>query len=273
MMPVMIADTMHRFIQQQLAALEHESDIRVLYACESGSRAWGFASSDSDYDVRFIYVHRQDWYLSIEQRRDVIERILEHNLDVSGWDLRKALMLFRKSNPPMLEWLHSPIVYTQSLRIAQRLRALLPQYYSPLACMYHYLHMAEGNQRKYLQGETVWTKKYFYVLRPVLACRWIASGRGVVPMEFETLLETVQDDSRLMAEIQTLLERKRHGEELAEGPRNEVISDFVTREVTRLRQHLQGAAPKDLPLEPLNVLFRETVQRFEKERLRNASRD
>ncbi|MCE9610243.1 MAG: nucleotidyltransferase domain-containing protein [Chthoniobacter sp.] len=98
-------------VRHALAQVEAERNVRVLFACESGSRAWGFASRDSDYDVRFLYVHRRDWYLSVEDRRDVIEQPIADDLDVSGWELRKALRLLRKSNPPLLEWLKSPVVY------------------------------------------------------------------------------------------------------------------------------------------------------------------
>src|SRR4051794_14574214 len=98
-------------VSAALLAVEHEKDVRVLYACESGSRAWGFASRDSDYDVPFLYVHERDWYLSVDDRRDVLEYPLRDELDVSGWELRKALRLLRKSNPPLLEWLNSPMVY------------------------------------------------------------------------------------------------------------------------------------------------------------------
>jgi len=107
------SDAITATILERLAAIEHTELVHILYACESGSRAWGFASPDSDYDVRFIYVRPRDWYLSIdlERRRDVIERPIEGVLDINGWDLRKALQLMRKSNPPLFEWLHSPLVY------------------------------------------------------------------------------------------------------------------------------------------------------------------
>ena len=142
--------------------IERTEGVRLLYACESGSRAWGFASTDSDYDVRFLYLRPREWYLSIdvERRRDVIERPIDGLLDINGWDLRKALGLFRKSNPPLLEWLHSPIVYLDRHGVAERLRALLEQYYSPTACFHHYYHMAKGNYREYLKGEEVKLKKY-----------------------------------------------------------------------------------------------------------------
>ena len=132
-------------VRDALADLEATRDVRVLYACESGSRAWGFASRDSDYDVRFLYVHRRDWYLSVDDRRDVIEQSIANDLDVSGWELRKALRLLRKSNPPLLEWLRSPVVYRHDPLFAAEFGALASEFYSPRRCFAHYLHMARGN--------------------------------------------------------------------------------------------------------------------------------
>ena len=105
-------------ILSHLREIETTENVRIVYACESGSRAWGFPSADSDYDVRFLYVHPLEWYLSVDVKRDVIERPLQGGLDISGWDLKKALQLFRKSNPPLLEWLGSPIVYLEQYSTA-----------------------------------------------------------------------------------------------------------------------------------------------------------
>jgi len=84
-------------ILKRLDQIEREENVRIFYACESGSRAWGFESTDSDWDVLFIYVHPRDWYLSIdvEDKRNVIERSINDELDISGWDLRKGLKLLR----------------------------------------------------------------------------------------------------------------------------------------------------------------------------------
>jgi predicted nucleotidyltransferase len=221
-------------IATQLERLAQEESICILYACESGSRAWGFESVDSDYDVRFIYLYPGSWYLSVFPGEDVIERPINDNLDISGWDLRKALQLLRKSNPPLLEWLQSPIVYQENPSAVSRLRGLIPHYYSPAACHYHYLHMAEGNYRQYLQGQEVWIKKYFYVLRPVLACLWIERGYGVVLTEFDKLVERVVDRPAVNQAIDELLRRKRAGEELDRGPRIPAISDFLDAEIARL---------------------------------------
>jgi predicted nucleotidyltransferase len=164
----------------------------------------------------------------------VIEKPIDGVLDLSGWDLRKALQLLRKSNPPLLEWLQSPIVYRERPGVVQRLRDLMLEYYQPVACHYHYLHMAQGNYRDYLQGDTVWLKKYFYVLRPVLACLWIERDYGVVPILFQTLVERVLEEGPVKTAIQDLIRRKKAGEELDRGPRIPVISDFLMRELERL---------------------------------------
>jgi len=139
---------MNQRIVEELHQIEAAHGIKVLYACESGSRAWGFPSADSDYDVRFLYLHPREHYLSIdiEHRRDVIERPISEMLDINGWDLRKALQLLRKSNPPLLEWLQSPIIYLDRFEVAAALRRMLTTYHSPIACAYHYLSMARNDQ-------------------------------------------------------------------------------------------------------------------------------
>lgn len=164
---------MEGIIKEELKCIEEMHNVKILYACESGSRAWGFPSKDSDYDVRFIYINHPDWYLSIDDKRDVIELPINDLLDINGWDIRKALKLFRKSNPPLQEWLLSDIVYYQKYDFINNLRALSSEVFSPISCFYHYLNMARNNYREYLQGDQVKIKKYFYVLRPVLACKWI----------------------------------------------------------------------------------------------------
>jgi predicted nucleotidyltransferase len=241
-------------IRDELRRIEEAESVTVLYACESGSRAWGFESSDSDYDVRFIYLRRTDWYLTIQNKRDVIEKPIDDELDVSGWDVPKALQLLRKSNPPLLEWLQSPVIYLRTSTFVDRLRALMNEYYSPISCMYHYLHMAENNFRQYLKKDEVWTKKYFYMLRPVLACIWIERGFGVVPIEFEKLVERVVDDVELKGEIDALLVEKRAGAELDRGPRNRILSSFLEQELDRLRAETQPPAKTRNP-ETLDHLF------------------
>ncbi len=253
--------------RSRLDAIQASENVCIVYACESGSRAWGFPSADSDYDVRFIYVRPAEWYLSIDDKRDVIERPVEDGLDINGWDLRKALRLFRKSNPPLLEWLGSPIVYLEKGTVAECLRELARTHYSPSACLFHYLHMARGNFREYLRGETVRVKKYFYVLRPILAMNWIERGLGVVPIDFNVLVDRLVTDPILRSEIERLLSAKRAGTELDRGPRIEPISRFIESELSRWEgQSIESQPAADLT-ERLDKLFRATLtEAWERER-------
>jgi uncharacterized protein len=222
----------HQQILTELGHIEQTENVRILYACESGSRAWGFPSKDSDYDVRFLYVRPLDWYLSIFEKRDVIERPISDMLDINGWDLRKALNLFRKSNPPLLEWLQSPIVYRENHAIGEQIRRISPSTFSPRSCMYHYLHMAKGNYREYLQGEQVKIKKYFYVLRPILACEWIVKHNTMPPIEFDRLVDAVVPrGSELKAVIDGLLVRKKAGDEMDYEPRINPINEFLEERI------------------------------------------
>lgn len=249
-------DEIRQEIKSRLRQIEQEESVCIFYACESGSRAWGFPSRDSDYDVRFVYIHPPVWYLSIDDKPDTIERKISDLIDMSGWDIRKALKLLRKSNPPLLEWFNSPIVYQQRLDIVEKLKLLIPEYYSPKSCLYHYLHMAKGNFREYLKGEVVWVKKYFYVLRPILACKWIEAGYGVVPMEFEQLIHRLVEDDKLKAAVHQLLQRKRDGQELDREARIPVISDFIEAELERLGNMSFDGKHGNFEIEKLDEMFR-----------------
>ena len=247
-------------ILSHLSKIEASEAVRVVYACESGSRAWGFPSADSDYDVRFLYLRPINWYLSIEEKRDVIEFLVRDGLDICGWDLKKALQLFRKSNPPLLEWLGSPIVYLEKYSVANELRALAPVYYSSTACLYHYLHMAQSNYREFLKGDEVWLKKYLYVLRPILAMRWIELGFGVVPTDFNILVDRVVDEPALKIEIEQLLAAKRAGAELDRGPRIIPISDFIEQQLTSWENKVVSNEKPPSLVESLDELFRKSVE-------------
>ena len=134
-------------------------------AVESGSRAWGFASPDSDYDVRFIYVRRNEDYLRLNPFKDVIELPINNILDINGWDLKKALTLFYKSNPTLFEWLNSPIVYMKTIFLDE-IRNIACRYFSEKHSLYHYISMAQRNYNEYLKGDAVKVKKYFLCASP-----------------------------------------------------------------------------------------------------------
>lgn len=246
-------------ITKRLGEIEEKHSVRIVYACESGSRAWGFPSADSDFDVRFLYIHPTQWYLSINRGRDVIEEPILDDFDINGWDLRKALGLLHKSNPPLLEWLGSPIVYLEKTPVVENMRNILPQFYSSGSCFFHYLHMAVGNFREYLKGETVRTKKYFYVLRPVLAMQWIEQGLGVVPTDFNILVQRLVQDPVLSGDIQILLQEKKAGGELQSGPRIESISSFIEAELHRFAG-MERAKVARAPISALDDLFRHALR-------------
>ncbi len=257
-------------IQTALQNLEHQYNIKILYAVESGSRAWGFASTDSDWDVRFIYIHREEWYLSIDDQKDSIEIMLPNDLDLSGWELRKALKLFRKSNPPLLEWLNSPIVYQEETEVMEQFRGLMAEYFNPKSCLHHYLHMAEGNYKEYLLRDLVRTKKYFYVLRPVLACQWIERMNIMAPTEFQRLFDSQIEEGELRNEIENLLARKRSGDELKEEPKIQVLNEYLDERIQYYKDYVQQFDFKKQPdTERLNDFFRTTLEKYSSSVTRN----
>lgn len=247
-------------IKKELLRLESQHNIKILFAVESGSRAWGFASTDSDWDVRYIYVHPLDWYLSIDNQRDSQEEILPNDIDLAGWELKKALRLFRKSNPPMLEWLRSPIIYLEQFSTAYRLREMAKEHFDPKSCLHHYLHMAEGNYQNYLQRDTVRTKKYLYVLRPILACDWIRQTGTMAPMEFDILVDSQVTDAAVKAAIHNLLSRKKAGQELNEEPKIQILNDFLKDKISYYNDYVKSMKRSEQPdTKLLDKLFRETM--------------
>jgi uncharacterized protein len=250
-------------IENELVAIEEADGVRIVYAVESGSRAWGFPSQDSDYDVRFLYVRPIDAYLSIVPVRDVIEYPISDALDWNGWDLQKALGLFRKSNPSILEWLHSPIVYHDRFGVARRLRELEPVYVTVRSSLYHYLSLAKGQWSRYLHGEEVAAKKYFYVLRPVLACGWLLVHGTFPPLDLETLVrDQLSDNSEFVGIIARLLERKRAGDELTLEPRNPALHAFLDQQLTAIQAQVE-AMPKETEAPDhtaLDEIFRATLR-------------
>lgn len=236
-----IAAEKREAVLHALREIEREHDVVIVFACESGSRGWGFSSPDSDYDARFIYMHRREWYLTVnertgpgQQQRDVIELPIDSDLDVSGWDLRKALRLLSKSNPTLSEWMRSPIVYREHPGIASQLKTLTTDLYSRLAAWHHYRSMAKATFRGSLRGERIRTKKYLYAIRPLLACQWIEQSDAPPPMAFEDLLDRLLPAGPVREAIEGLLAVKRASKEVADGPRIPVISEFIEHEISRV---------------------------------------
>lgn len=251
---------MKELIQEKLREIERLEECRILLAVESGSRAWGFASPDSDYDVRFIYVRPEKAYLRLDRTRDVIEVPINDELDINGWDIDKTLRLLHKSNPTVFEWFSSPIIY-QTSAFADQFRPIMQKYFSSKAGLWHYLHMAEGNYRDYLRGEMVRAKKYFYVLRPILACKWILEKGTPPPMLFTDLVKSELPDD-LSETVYQLLDLKMNSPEIKEIPRIDQLNRYLDAGIMSAKEQIEKLP--DTPVQDwneLNELFFSVLER------------
>ncbi len=247
-------------ITQLLYDIEKEFDVKILFAIESGSRSWGFASEDSDYDVRFIYVHRSDWYVTIRERRDVIEKPLTDELDISGWELRKALRLFRKSNPVFLEWIVSPYQYLKQGSFLEQINQLATTYCSDITRAYHYMNMAESQFEKYIYGkEQVSLKKYLYVLRPLLNLMWLKKHGGLIPMQFPEVCNGVDLPNEVRCDIDKLVKQKQASGEIDKGDRIDSIDQFVTEHLELLKEYCAEAKANIAPVDEVDDFFRKLI--------------
>lgn len=219
---------MEKKILEKLKEIEKSKNVEILFACESGSRAWGFASPDSDYDIRFIYKHEADYYLSLWEKPDVIEFMTEDDLDGSGWDLRKAVKLLAKSNAPLLEWLYSPVVYYVNEEFADAMRELAKDCFSPIATLHHYLGTTK-NFMEVCEQEEVKLKSYFYALRTALAGKWIIENNSFPPVDFMELLPIAPQN--IQEKTNELIVIKANQDEKYLHPKETLITDFLLETV------------------------------------------
>jgi len=178
-------------IKSLLKAVEEKYNVEILYACETGSRAWGFPSPDSDFDIRFLYRHEKDWYLSLDTRKDTIEFMVDKDWDITGWDLKKSLLLLKRSNAALIERFQSPVVYYADEGFTTAFKQLALDYYSPIAVFYHHHSLAASFWEELKAPEKIKLKKYFYLLRSLLSCYWITKDQSLLPMHIEGLMEKI----------------------------------------------------------------------------------
>ena len=267
-LPSSFSQEMVAGIDARLAAVQAEHGVSIPLAVESGSRAWGFPSPDSDYDCRFIFVRPIDQYLSPWQQRDVIETPLVGDLDVNGWELGKALKLLLKGNAVIIEWLRSPIIYCGDAQFREEFLTFAAQFADRDLIGRHYLHLGERQRRTYFGcGKAVPQKKIFYALRPAAALRWLRlhPDRAVAPMHFPTLIDESDPPREVIDVISDLMERKAMSRELGTAPLPESIARFIDAEFDEGRILFEGKTFRvsNEAKHQADAFFRETAKRFD----------
>ena len=249
-------------IVEKLHQIAEQHHVKLLYACETGSRGWGFASPDSDYDIRFIYAHPQKKYLSISDFKDTIELMTTEEggevLDFSGWDIRKVLQHIKRSNATMFEWLQSPIEYFNAYQLKQDLWTLAQPYFAPQTAINHYLGIMHSTQKTSIVDNHIKIKKYFYILRPLLAAMWAAKYQTPPPIQFKHLLPLVDDEVVLQKINQLLIEK----ETADEGFVIPIIPEIQAFVQVKQQECRIAASQMSLPVvnaEPLNKYFRQML--------------
>ncbi|WP_277476528.1 nucleotidyltransferase domain-containing protein [Catalinimonas alkaloidigena] len=250
---------MKKNIINKLKAIEKEYQVKILHACEAGSRAWGFPSPDSDYDVRFIYRKQTDAYLSLFKKSDVINSEIRGDFDAGGWDIDKSLMLLAKSNVPLMEWIYSPLVYFTDQPFLEKLRSLAERHFAPAAGFYHYQSMAK-KYHSLCDVDRYRLKDLFYALRTAMAAYWVVLYQTFPPVNFTEMLKDLSLPSEVLKEIDALRVLKSNKEESYKHPSSEKLLTFLEEFIASNEQASKAlnAPAKDMHL--LDSFFRETVK-------------
>lgn len=245
-------------IEKELLNIELAHKVEILYACESGSRAWGFPSPNSDYDVRFIYAQDLEWHLSLLDKKDTIDLTIHEDLDMGGWEIKKTLGLLWRSNPPLLEWLQSPRVYQSESQFLKDIQELSQEYFSPIAVMHHYLSMSKKYFEACQENDEVKLKKYFYALRTAISGKWVREKRTMPHIELPKMFDVVTEEVR--GKIQGLIEIKSQQKEDYLHRREPLIDEFLS---ITIREN--EVIANDLPsakgdIEKLDSFYRKVVK-------------
>ena len=252
-------------ILQRLKDIESKYDVKVLLAVESGSRAWGFASKDSDYDVRFVYVHKKDWYLTLIEGRDVIEEMDPDGvMDFAGWDIKKALLLMGKGNCAFAEWLNSPIIYYKDEEFFKPVNCLKDDYFRKVSAVNHYYHMATNHDKRYLEKRGCELKRFMYHLRGLLAAKYAALYGTYPPVLFGDLVDKMVCDTSIKAEIVDLVRLKQESRE----HNTMIVSDSLVIFAERLAAEIEsmlGTFPdeKQMEYQKLDQFFLNILTTFD----------
>lgn len=252
---------MEEKILQILRQIENAYNVKVIYACEAGSRALGLHSTESDYDCRFIYVEPKDRYVSIDPiKKDVIELAATNELDLSGWEITKALRLFRKSNPSLLEWLHANKIYLEPYHTVLELRTLEKHLYSQKACILHYISITSKNRKALQKQHPINVKQALAMISPLLMARSIKQLHVFPSGNFFHLTETITEE-QIRSEIESIAREKiqYHGRKTTTLSQN--LINWITAEIEELKQYANLLQENRVDCtEQLNNIFRKTLE-------------
>ena len=251
-------------ISQYLTKIEEEKDVKILLACETGSRAWGFPSPDSDFDIRIIYKHKKDWYLSLNEKKDSIDLMFENNeIDITGWDLKKSLKLLQKSNAPLLERIQSPIIYKCDDEFLSEMKTVAQNQYSRIATIHHYLSMTKKFTEELKETEEYKLKKFFYALRSATACKWIVEKEQMPPIEFMQMVNGLNLSNSLKTRINELILLKSTISESYYHKGEKELISFIEDCIKLADDKRQGLPKSKGSIEELNTFFLKTLARYD----------
>lgn len=255
---------MRTTIINKLKDIEKAHGITMLYACESGSRAWQFPSPDSDFDVRFIYIRPVDFYLSILDNDDQLSFPINDELDIYGWDLKKVLKLVRKSNTTPFEWLQSPIVYGELHDFRETLWKLCPHYFNRKSNIHHYLGIAKGALDTVVNNNEIKIKKLFYVLRPLLAAKWCLEQNSIAPMIMGPLLTLMP--AALAKMVEKLIDFKATANEGHVINIDPELRTYIDEQFSYCSAGADELASSTFEVGELETFFRKTLYRYDHSR-------
>lgn len=251
-------------IQKYLKQIEENRNMKILLACETGSRAWGFPSPDSDYDIRIIYAHKNNWYLSVNQPKDTIDIMLENNdIDISGWELKKSLGLLMKSNAALIERIQSPIIYDVDDEFAKDIKDTAKNCYSKIATMHHYLSMAKKMREDVIDKKEFKLKKFFYALRTATMCKWIIEKEELPPIEFYKVYSQLNLNPKIVNRIEELIEIKStKSESYFHSGENDLIS-FINDCITMADEKKNSLPSGNSKISDLNMVLQKYVNKYD----------
>lgn len=250
-------------IVSHLAEIEQKRDIRILLAVESGSRAWGFPSPDSDYDIRIIFTHSRDSYLRVDNPADAFAHFEGELLDFSGWDLRKSLRLLRSSNATLFEWSKSPIIYHSDSDFLTEFRQLCKAFFQPQKALYHYRGIAKKSFLTLEDNLEIKVKKLFYVIRPLLAAHWILDFGGIPPMDIQALMRNPGIET-IKGKLEKLIELKKDSREGEMITLKGDMVEFIDSSFQRLEVEPESESHELPSSMVLDNFFRDQLTRYQK---------